>query len=61
MLKLHVSLQNFLSRPLRRDDRGATAAEYSLMVALIAAVIVVVVAALGTNLSSLFDTAANAL
>jgi pilus assembly protein Flp/PilA len=39
-----------------RDDRGATAVEYGLMVALIAIVIIVAVRALGTNLSSLFNT-----
>jgi pilus assembly protein Flp/PilA len=61
MLKLYVSLQNFLSQPLRRDDRGATAVEYGLMVALIAAVIITVVTTLGTKLQGLFTTVANAL
>jgi pilus assembly protein Flp/PilA len=61
MLKLYVSLQNFLAQPLRRDERGATAVEYGLMVALIAAVIVGVVTALGGNLSTLFTNVANAL
>ncbi len=35
-------------------DRGATAVEYGIMVALIAAVIITVVTLLGTNLSSMF-------
>jgi pilus assembly protein Flp/PilA len=61
MLMLYVSLQNFLSQPLRRDDRGATAVEYGLMVALIAAVIITVVTTLGTKLQGLFTTVANAL
>ena len=61
MLKLYVSLQNFVSQPLRRDERGATAVEYGLMVALIAAVIVGVVTALGGNLSTMFSNVANAL
>jgi pilus assembly protein Flp/PilA len=61
MLKLYVSLQNYLSQPLRRDERGATAVEYGLMVALIAAVIVGVVTTLGGNLSTMFSTVANAL
>jgi pilus assembly protein Flp/PilA len=39
-----------------RSDRGATAVEYGLMVALIAVVIIVAVTALGTNLTSLFTT-----
>jgi pilus assembly protein Flp/PilA len=44
-----------------RSDRGATAVEYGLMVALIAIVIIVAVTLLGTNLSGLFQTVANAV
>jgi Flp pilus assembly pilin Flp len=40
MLRYFVYIQNTLARTLQRDDRGATAVEYGLMVALIAAVIV---------------------
>ena len=40
----------------KNAERGATAVEYGLMVALIAAVIVVAVTALGTQLSTLFNT-----
>ena len=40
MLNVIVSLQEYLAGALRRDDRGATAVEYGLLVALIAAVIV---------------------
>jgi len=36
------------------NDRGATAVEYGLMVALIAVVIIVAVTLLGTNLSTMF-------
>jgi pilus assembly protein Flp/PilA len=39
-----------------RSDRGATAVEYGLMVALIAIVVIVAVTALGKNLSTLFNT-----
>jgi pilus assembly protein Flp/PilA len=56
MLKLFVSAANFLTAPLRRDDEGATAVEYGLIVALIAAVIVVVVGLLGQKVSSAFNT-----
>ena len=41
-----------------RSDRGATAVEYGLMVALIAIVIAVAVTLLGKNLSSLFGSVA---
>jgi pilus assembly protein Flp/PilA len=44
-----------LQAQLQRTDRGATAVEYGLMVALIAIVIIVAVTLLGTNLSSLFN------
>lgn len=56
MLKLFVSAVSFLTAPLSRDDRGATAVEYGLIVALIAAVIVVVVGLLGKQVSSAFNT-----
>jgi len=41
-----------------RDERGATAVEYGLMVALIAIVIITAVTLLGGNLSSLFNDVA---
>jgi pilus assembly protein Flp/PilA len=52
MLKALTKLQ---TRLLTRD-RGATAVEYGLLVALIAAVIVVVVKTLGTSVSSAFNS-----
>jgi len=44
-----------------RSDRGATAVEYGLMVALIAVVIIAGVTALGQNVATLFTNAANAI
>ncbi|WP_082589221.1 Flp family type IVb pilin [Nostocoides sp. Soil756] len=41
----------------RRLETGATAVEYALMVALIALVIIVAVALLGTSVSGLFQDA----
>jgi pilus assembly protein Flp/PilA len=46
-------LSTFAAR-LRRDERGATAVEYGIMVALIAVVIIVAVSLLGTNLTKTF-------
>jgi pilus assembly protein Flp/PilA len=43
---------------LRESDRGATAVEYGLMVALIALVIIGAVILLGTNLNTLFGNVA---
>jgi pilus assembly protein Flp/PilA len=42
-------------------ERGATAVEYGLMVALIAIVIIVAVALLGTNLSTIFHNTATSV
>lgn len=44
-----------------RGERGATAVEYGLIVALIAAVIIVGVTALGTNVNDTFNSVANAI
>lgn len=46
----------FVSDRFDKKDRGATAVEYGLMVALIAIVMIVGVALVGTNLNTLFDT-----
>ena len=51
MTKLAAKIQTMLAS----RERGATAVEYGLMVALIAAVIVVAVTALGNNTSGTFD------
>ena len=44
-----------------REEDGATAVEYGLMVALIAAVIVGTVATLGTQLNTAFTTVSGAI
>lgn len=49
-------IQNFLS-----DEEGATAVEYGIMVALIAAAIVVVVTGLGTSLNGIFGDVTTAI
>jgi pilus assembly protein Flp/PilA len=46
-----------ITNTLRRDDRGATAVEYALMAAAIAAAIVAIVFVLGGQVSSLFESA----
>ena len=51
LVKFQVKLDALLSD---RKDRGATAVEYGLMVALIAVVIIGAVTLLGRQLSSLF-------
>lgn len=44
-----------------KEERGATAVEYALMVALIAVVIIAAVTLLGGNASNTFDTVATAV
>ncbi len=44
-----------------KDEEGATAVEYGLMVALIAIVIIAAVTLVGTNLDAIFDRIAAAL
>lgn len=61
MLKFYVAVQNFLSEPVHRDDRGATAVEYGLIVTFIALAIVAAVTTLGSKLVTAFQNAANAL
>jgi len=51
---------NFLSNFLK-DEEGATAVEYGLMVALIAAVIILAVTGLGTDLRDKFTSVASAV
>lgn len=43
------------------EERGATAVEYALMVALIAAVIILAVLALGQNASTVFNSVATTI
>jgi pilus assembly protein Flp/PilA len=56
MSKLIASAKRFMS-----DDSGATMVEYALMVALVAAVCVVAVTALGTALTGQFTSVAGSV
>jgi pilus assembly protein Flp/PilA len=59
VLDLFTKLQGRLGE-LRNED-GATAVEYGLLVALIAVVIIVAVQALGGNLQNIFQNVADAV
>ena len=56
LTRLYVQLS-----ALRREERGATAVEYGMLVALIAAVIVAVVVVLGGQINSAFTKIKDAL
>ena len=61
MLKMLVTLQMLFTDRFERDDEGATAVEYGLLVALIAAVIVVTVGLLGVQIKAAFQTVLTAI
>jgi pilus assembly protein Flp/PilA len=56
MLNYFVTLAGFLTQRLGRDERGATAVEYGLIVALIAAVIIGAVLAVGQLVLGAFNS-----
>ncbi|MBT1001043.1 Flp family type IVb pilin [Paenarthrobacter sp. DKR-5] len=60
MSRFLVSFQSFLNR-FNRDEEGATATEYSLLVALIALGIVVGVTAFGGALNGFFSNLGTAV
>jgi pilus assembly protein Flp/PilA len=61
MLALLLMAKRFLAERFHWDERGATAVEYGLIVALIAAVIVGTVALLGGDVLDGFDKVEKAL
>jgi len=63
MNSLMLSILGFITKAKAELDseRGATAVEYGLLVALIAAVIIGVVATLGGQINTAFTTVTNAL
>jgi pilus assembly protein Flp/PilA len=57
MLHVYATLQTLgfrIKNRLQRDETGATAVEYGIMVGLIAVVIIVAVTLLGTELKAMF-------
>ncbi|HTL86808.1 MAG TPA: Flp family type IVb pilin [Acidimicrobiia bacterium] len=58
LLELWVKAQNYKSEV---DERGAAGVEYGLLVALIAAVIILTVTAVGTKVNTAFTTVRNNL
>jgi pilus assembly protein Flp/PilA len=54
------AMSKFVSR-FAKNESGATAIEYGLIVALIAVVIIGAVTAVGTNLSTKFNTVATSI
>ncbi len=61
MLRTHIAVSLLREDVRQARDRGATAVEYGLLVALIAVVIIVAVTLLGTRLSAIFRGVGNSL
>jgi|CZKT01.1.fsa_nt_gi pilus assembly protein Flp/PilA len=61
MLKLYVYLHNFLTQPVRRDDRGVTSVEYGLMLALVAVAITLAVGPMSGALRAVFGSVTTSL
>ncbi|KRE39434.1 hypothetical protein ASG73_03685 [Janibacter sp. Soil728] len=62
MLELYINvLRHRIQAISEMREKGATAVEYGIMVALIAAVIIGIVATIGTKLSTAFTTVRDAL
>lgn len=59
--QLIVRTQLAAKERMERMERGASAVEYGLLVALIAIIIIVAVRLLGSNLSSIFNKTANSI
>ena len=51
-----VKIQSVVNSRVAREETGATAVEYGLIVGLIAVAIVVAITLVGTNLNSIFGT-----
>ena len=64
MLKTYATIVSLIAvaqNRLEREEKGATAVEYGLMVGLIAVVIIAAVVILGNKLNGLFTAIGNAL
>jgi pilus assembly protein Flp/PilA len=59
MLSYFVFAARYIIAGLRSDDRGVTAVEYGLILALVAGVIIAGLLLLGPALSTLFSNSAN--
>jgi len=60
-IKAHMLMIQKKSELMDSRDRGATAVEYGLIVALIAVIIIVAVTLLGRNLSTTFSNVATSV
>jgi pilus assembly protein Flp/PilA len=60
-IRTHIAIAQRKAALLESRDRGATAVEYGLIVALIAVIIIAAVALIGTNLRTKFSSVATTI
>src|SRR5262245_9758487 len=61
MSKYLTAVKKFVAKYITRKEEGATLAEYGLLLALIAVVCIVAITALGTKISSMFQSLASSI
>jgi Flp pilus assembly pilin Flp len=54
MFRAFAFVQNFVTAPVRRDDRGVTAVEYGLLLTIIGAVLLACLVVFGHTLAAVF-------
>jgi pilus assembly protein Flp/PilA len=60
-MKCLTAARKFVAKYITRQEDGATLAEYGLLLALIAVVCIAAITALGTKISSMFNTLASTI
>ncbi len=61
MTKFYATILSFVATAPKKDEKGATAVEYGLLVALIAAFIIAAVVLLGEDITKAFESITNKL
>lgn len=54
MLSVFAFLQNFLTEPVRRDDRGVTAVEYAILITVVGGALIVTLGLFAGGLNTIF-------
>ena len=60
MTKFYATMLSFIAAP-KKDEKGATAVEYGLLVALIAGVLIAAITLIGTDLRTAFEAVVTAI
>jgi Flp pilus assembly pilin Flp len=55
MLRAFALLQNLLTEPVRRDDRGVTAVEYAILITVVGVALIATLTLFATQLGNFFS------